>query len=99
MRNVQFVQCSAPTHLTFYFYVRTVTFNFQINLREQHSIFKNKQNPLVKKWVVTLTKSGEISDSNLLKKAIDWKVTMDEVESKLKSFENVIAHKTEVYRS
>jgi len=66
-----------------------------INLREQHSLFKNKLNPLVKKWVVTLTKSGEICDSNLLKKAIDLKATMDEVESKLKSFEKIIAHKAE----
>ena len=51
----------------------------------------------MKKWVVTLTKSGEVCDSNLLKKAIDLKATMDEVESKLKSFEKIIAHKAEVY--
>ena len=76
---------------------QTLIFIFQINLREQHSLFKNKLNPLVKKWVVTLTKSGEICDSNLLKKAIDLKATMDEVESKLKSFEKIIAHKAEVY--
>jgi len=63
------------------------------NLREQHLIFINKLNPLVKKWVVTLTKSGEICDSNLLKKAIDMKTALDEVECKLKAFDKVLAHK------
>lgn len=63
------------------------------NLREQHSVFVSKLNPLVKKWVVTLTKSGENCDSDLLKKAIDLKVAMDEVESKLKTFKAVIKHK------
>jgi len=63
------------------------------NLREQHSVFVSKLNPLVKKWVVTLTKSGENCDSGLLKKAIDLKVAMDEVESKLKPFKAVIKQK------
>ena len=53
----------------------------------------SKLNPLVKKWVVTLTKSGENCDSDLLKKAIDLKVAMDEVESKLKTFKAIIKHK------
>ena len=35
MRNVQFVQCSAPTHLTFYFYVRTAV--IQCNFRQLNS--------------------------------------------------------------
>merc|ERR1719464_103443 len=73
------------------------------NLREQHSVFVSKLNPLVKKWVVTLTKSGENCDSGLLKKAIDLKVAMDEVESKLKPFKAVIKQKrvisdSEAYR-
>ena len=63
----------------------------------------SKLNPLVKKWVVTLTKSGENCDSDLLKKAIDLKVAMDEVESKLKPFKAVIKQKrvisdSEAYR-
>ena len=57
----------------------------------------------MKKWVVTLTKSGENCDSGLLKKAIDLKVAMDEVESKLKPFKAVIKQKrvisdSEAYR-
>ena len=63
----------------------------------------SKLNPLVKKWVVTLTKSGENCDSGLLKKAIDLKVAMDEVEFKLKPFKAVIKQKrvisdSEAYR-
>ena len=52
---------------------------------------------------MTLTKSGENCDSGLLKKAIDLKVAMDEVESKLKPFKAVIKQKrvisdSEAYR-
>ena len=63
------------------------------NLREQYSIFLKKFSPMVKKWVITLTKAGEICDSNLLKKSIDLKSSIDEMESKLKPFEVALTSK------
>ena len=63
------------------------------NFREQYSIFTKKMSPMVKKWVVTLTKAGELCDPNLLKKSIDLKATIDEVESKCEPFEKTLKSK------
>ena len=63
------------------------------NLKEQNTIFQNKLVPMVKKWVVTLTKAGsEICDSHLLKKAIDIKTSFDDIENKACLISSVMFH-------
>ena len=56
------------------------------NLRDQHSLFSNKLYPMIKKWLVTLTKAGENCDPSFLRKVIDLKVSFDNTETKLKPF-------------
>ena len=58
------------------------------NLKDQHTLFSNKYYPMIKKWLVTLTKAGENCESNFLRKVIDLKVSFDNTESKLKPFED-----------
>ena len=63
------------------------------NLKDQQSLFDNKFYPMVKKWLVTLTKAGENCDSHFLRKIIDLKRTFDNTEIKLKPFERVLKMK------
>ena len=58
------------------------------NLKDQHTLFSIKYYPMIKKWLVTLTKAGENCESNFLRKVIDLKVSFDNTESKLKPFED-----------
>jgi hypothetical protein len=63
------------------------------NLCERQILFSHKLMPMVKKWVVILTKSGENCDSETLKKSIDLKVLLDGIEIKLKPFEKLLLKK------
>eukprot|EP00094_Tigriopus_californicus_P007157 TCALIF_06890-PA protein Name:"Similar to uvssa UV-stimulated scaffold protein A (Danio rerio)" AED:0.18 eAED:0.18 QI:313/0.75/0.2/1/1/1/5/0/946 len=54
------------------------------NLRDQHTILDHKLLPMAKAWCVTLAKAGDICDSDSLKKAIDVKQILEEMDSKAK---------------
>ena len=54
------------------------------NLRDQNALLTNKFLPLVKKWTVTLTKAGDNADSDALKRAIDVKQLLEEVDARVK---------------
>ena len=55
------------------------------NLRDQYLILTNKLIPLVKKWIVILTKAGNEDTRELLKPAIDLKVRLEQTEIKAKA--------------
>jgi len=55
------------------------------NLRDQFLLLNNRLLPLAKKWIVILTKAGNDDTNDLLKKAIDIKVKLEQAESKARS--------------
>lgn len=63
------------------------------NLKDLNQLFAHKWYPMVKKWVVTLTKAGENCPPDLLKKSIDLKVELDQIHDKLKPFCKIIKTK------
>lgn len=52
------------------------------NLRDQYTLLNHKLLPMAKGWCVTLGKAGELCDSDTLKKAIDVKQILEELDSK-----------------
>lgn len=57
------------------------------NLKDQYGILKSKILPKVKKWTITLGKSGISEATELLKKAIDIKKELENLENKVVSLD------------
>ena len=55
------------------------------NLKDQYTILQNRLLPKVKKWTITLTKSGTSEATGILKKAIDIKERLEVIENKASS--------------
>ena len=55
------------------------------NLKDQYTLLNHRLIPRVKKWIVILTKAGNEDTRDLLKKAIDAKVKLEDVGSKAMS--------------
>ena len=53
------------------------------NLKDQHTILKNRLLPKVKKWTITLAKAGTSEATGLLKNAIDIKERLERIERKV----------------
>ena len=57
------------------------------NLKDQYGILKNRILPKVKKWTITLSKSGIPEATELLKRAIDMKEVLENLGNKVVSLD------------
>ena len=63
------------------------------NLKDQYAVLTSRLLPLVKKWVVVLTKAGNDDSQDLLRKAIDLKAGLERAEAKAKSLGDEVVTK------